>query len=294
MIKHTSAPSVEAEKIFQSEISGETICECCGLVIAEPKINRGPEWRAFSIKENENRTRTGLPIRFSLPDIGLSTTFHPIDVQGKTRYKMYRLKRWNELSSPHTYRNNLLVANFELDKLCYQLNIPKTVQERTAIIYRKALKAGLTQGRCISLMIAASLYTMCRMNNIIRTIKEISYHSHIERKQIAKCYKMLLREMNLHMPVPNAKYRVSRIASKLDLSEKTLQKAIEILVEADKLKITGGKSPMGMAAAALHLASKMNGDNCTQKSLTQASGTSKDTIRRHYKDLKNILNPRRA
>jgi len=278
-----------SRKIIQDGGSGETVCEGCGLVLAEPTINTGPERRAFSLKEIENRTRTGLPVRFSLPDIGLSTTFYPVEAKGETRYEMYRLKKWNEISNKNTQRNNLSVAMLELDSLCYRLNLPQTVQEETAIIYRKALKKGLAQGRSISPMIAASLYTVCRMNQIPRTLDEVSRHSHVERKQIAQYYRMLLREMDLRMPVPKAKYKVSRIASGAQLSENTQRKALEILGEAERLKITVSKSPMGMAAAALYLACVMNGENRTQKVLAELSGVSEVTIRNRYTELRNSL-----
>lgn len=284
-----ACPECGSRKIIQDNGSGEIVCNDCGLVVSETLINTGPEWRAFSPKEIENRTRTGLPVRFSLPDIGLSTTFHPFDVKGETRYEMYRLKKWNQIYNKNIHRGNLSTAMLELDRLCHRLSLPKTVQERTAMIYRKALKAGLVQGRSIASLTAASIYIVCRMNQIPRTLDEVSHHSHIDRKQIAQYYRMLLREMNLRVPVPKAKYRVSRIASVAGLSENTQRKAIEILGEAERLKITVSKSPMGMAAAALYLACVMNGEKRTQKVLAEASGISEVTIRNRYKDLKRLL-----
>ena len=282
-------PECGSRRIIQVGGSGETVCEGCGLVISEPTIDMGPEWRAFSLKEIEKRTRIGLPVRFSLPDIGLSTTFRPFDVKGETRYEMQRLKKWNEISNKNTKRDNLSVAMLELDRLCYRLNLPQTVKEGTAIIYRKALKKGFAQGRSIASLTAASIYTACRMNQIPRTLDEVSHHSHIDRKQIAQYYRMLLREMDLRVPVPKAKYGVSRIASGVGLSENTQRKALEILGEAERLKITVSKSPMGMAGAALYLACVMNGENRTQKMLAEASGVSDVTIRNRYKELKNSL-----
>lgn len=292
-------PECGGRKIIQDSGSGETICEGCGLVIAEPTINTGPEWRAFSLKENDNRTRIGLPFRISLPDIGLSTTFHPFDVKGETRYDMYRLKKWNQISTKNTHRNNLSIAMLELDRLCYRLNLPKTVQEGTAIIYRKTLKKGIAQGRGITSLIAASIYIVCRMNQIPRTLDEVSYHSHIDRNKIAQYYRMLIRELDLRVPVPNAKYGVSRIASVAGLSENIQRKAVEILGEAERLKITVSKNPMGMAAAALYLSCVMNDEYCTQKVLAEASGVSEVTIRNRYKEMKmfldlNILKPERG
>ncbi|MBA7680992.1 hypothetical protein ES703_89318 [subsurface metagenome] len=288
-----------SREIIQDGGSGEIVCKDCGLVLSEIAVNMGPERQAFSFKEIENRTRTGLPVRFSLPDIGLSTTFRPFDVKGETRFEMYRLKKWNQISTKNTHRNNLSVAMLELDRLCSRLNLPQTIQEETAINVRKALKKGLAQGRGITSLTAASIYIVCRMNQIPRTLDEVSYHSHIDRKQIAQYYRMLLRELDLRVPIPKAKYGVSRIAAVAGLSENTQRKAIEILGEAERLKITVSKVPMGMAAAALYLACLINYENCTQKMLAEASGVSEVTIRNRYKELKrffypNILKPERG
>ena len=58
---------------------------------------------------------------------------------------------------------------------------------------------------------------------------------------------------------------------------------------AEILKITVGKAPMGMAAAALYLACVMNGENRTQKDIAHASGVTEVTIRNRYKELKRFL-----
>ncbi len=283
-----ACPECGGRKIIQDGGSGEIVCGDCGLVVSEPAINTGPEWRAFSLREIEDRVRIGLPVRFSLPDMGLSTTFRPFDTKGETRSEMYRLRRWHQ-QSDSTHKRNLLLAMLELDRLCCRLNLPKMVREETAIIYRKILKKGLAQGRGISPLIAASLYSVCRMNQIPRTLEEISRHSLPDKREIAQYYRMLLREMDLRVPVPKAKYGVSKIASRTELSEKTQRKAIEILGEAERLRITVGKHPMGMAGAALYMASRMNGETRTQKMLAEASGVTEVTIRNRYKELKETL-----
>lgn len=50
----------------------ETVCEDCGLVIDEQKIDHGPEWRSFEDDE-ETPNRTGAPLTVARHDRGLST-----------------------------------------------------------------------------------------------------------------------------------------------------------------------------------------------------------------------------
>jgi transcription initiation factor TFIIB len=286
-----ACPECGGREIIQDDV-GEIVCIDCGLVVSETVVNMGPEWRAYNIMQNENRTRIGLPIRFSLPDMGLSTTFRPSDAGRKNSEKtneMYRLKKWNAISNNTTYGKNLSQAMRELDKICSKLNLPRSVQEEAAILYRKMLKQGLAQGRKISSLAAATLFAVCRINQIPRTLDEVSRHTPIDKKEISQYYRFLLTEMDLRVAVPKAKYRVSKIASGAGLSEKTQRMAIEILREAERLKMTIGKSPMGMAGAALYLAGNMNSETRTKKMLAEASGVTDVTIRAHSKILKEIL-----
>ena len=138
-------------------------------------------------------------------------------------------------------------------------------------------------------MTLASLYAACRMTQTPRTLEEVARHSHSDKKEIARCYRLLITELNLRVPVPKAKLRVPKIASEVELSERTQRKAIEILEEAERRKMTSGKDPMGMAAAALYLACIMNGERRTQKNIAHAAGVTTVTVRNRYKDLKISL-----
>ncbi len=292
-------PECGSSKMIQDGGSGETVCEGCGLVIAEPIINTGPEWRAYNPKERENRARVGLPMSFSIPDRGLSTTIGPLgrDAQGKSiprniMNKMFRLNRWNNRTMRDASENrNLSQALRELQKISEKLHVPSIVKERAALIYRKALKKGVVRGRSISSMVLASLYAACRLTQTPRTLEEFARHSHSDKMDIARCYRLLIKELNLRAPVPRAQIRVPKIASEVELGEETQRMAIDILGEAERIKMTGGKDPMGMAAAALYLACMMNGERRTQKMLAEASGVTEVTIRNRYKDLKRNLDP---
>ena len=290
-------PECGSRKIIQDCGSGETVCEGCGLVIAESTIDPGPEWVAYTQNEKKTRTRVGRPMSFSVHDKGLSTMIGPIgrDAMGRriprdTRDKMFRLRKWNKRSMRTASENrNLSQAMSELQKISEKLHVPSIVRERAALIYRKALKMGVVRGRSISSMVLASLYVACRMTQTPRTLEEVAHHSPSHKKDIARCYRLLIKEFNLRAPMPKPKHRIPTIASEVKLSENTQRKAIEILEEAERRMITGGKDPMGMAAAALYIACVMNGEKRTQKEIAQASGSTEVTIRNRYKDLQRSL-----
>jgi len=206
------------------------------------------------------------------------------------RSTIERLRNWDNRSQVHEpVDRNFRQAFSELDRLKTKLALSDAVIEKTAYIYRKALDKGLVRGRSIPGLIAASLYAACRNTETPRTLTDVANGINIKRKDIARCYRLLLRELDLKMPVVNPVKCISRISSIAELSEKTKRKAIEILDHATKIELSAGKDPMGLAAAALYLSCVINGENKTQKDIAVAAGVTEVTIRNRYKGLKDSL-----
>ncbi len=278
--------------------TGEMFCSKCGFVATDRVEQEGPEWRSFSKEENENRTRTGTPTSLAMHDMGLATIINPInkDASGRPltasmKSTIERLRTWDSRSQVHEpVDRNFRQAFSELDRLKAKLALSDAVIEKTAYIYRKALDKGLVRGRSIPGLVAAALYAACRNTETPRTLTDVANGINIKRKDVARCYRLLLRELDLKMPVVDPVKGVSRIASIAGLSEKTKRKAIEFLDHAAKIEVSAGKDPMGLAAAALYLACVMNGENKTQKDIAMAAGVTEVTIRNRYKGLKDALN----
>jgi transcription initiation factor TFIIB len=290
-------PECGGENLIHDEESGEIICGDCGLVLKESMINEGPEWRAFTPGEKESRSRVGVPLSFAVHDKGLTTVIGRIgkDAYGRsiplnTKLQMLRLRKWQIRSRVHSSTDrNLAQAMAELDRLCDKLHISSNIKERAAVIYRKALDSGLVRGRSISAIAAASLYAACRITQTPRTLREITKQSTMDKKDIARCYRLMLKDLGIQMPKPNAQLRVPKIAARVGVGEKTQQTAVDILRQAEKIRTTAGKDPMGLAAAALYIACVINNEKRTQKVIADAAGVTEVTIRNRYKGLKESL-----
>jgi len=283
--------------ILTDSNTGEMFCSKCGFVATDRVEQEGPEWRSFSKDEGDNRTRTGTPTSLAIHDMGLATIINPInkDATGKPlsasmKSTIERLRTWDNRSQVHEpVDRNFRQAFSELDRLKTKLALSDTVIEKTAYIYRKALDKGLVRGRSIPGLIAASLYAACRNTETPRTLSDVANSINIKRKDIARCYRLLLRELDLKMPVVNPVKCISRISSNVGLSEKTKRKAIEILDQAAKIELSAGKDPMGLAAAALYLSCVKNGEDKTQRDIAEAANVTEVTIRNRYKGLKEAL-----
>ena len=291
-------PECGSLNLVRNHDTGEVVCGDCGLVVREQMMDRGPEWRAFTPQEKASRSRVGMPASYSFYDKGLSTTIGRVnrDAFGRrlplsTRLQMLRLRKWHIRSRMHSsiYRN-LAQAMTELDRLSDKTYIPKPVKEKAAVIYRKALDKGLVRGRTIAAIAAAALYAACRGSGTPRTLREISESSLVDKKDVARCYRLLLRELDVQMPIADPLTYISKIAERTGISGKTQGLAIHILREARRRRAAAGKDPMGLAAAALYIACLQNNEKKTQKDIAEAAGVTEVTVRNRYKTLRKQLN----
>lgn len=279
--------------------TGERFCENCGFVIVERSEMMDSEG-VWVVKKDGNvhSSRTGTPTSLAVYDMGLSTIIDSSnrDASGKPlsttmRSTIDRLRIWDHRS--RVYRNtarHLAQAFIEIDAVKHKLALPDSVLEKTAYIYRKALEMNLMQGRSISGVVAAALYAACREMETTRTLNDISDATNVKRNDVARCYRKLLREMDLKIPVVSPTKCLGRIASTCNLSEKVKRTALTILKKAEDLGISEGKDPMSMAGSALYLSSIINGENKRQKDIADASGMTEVTIRNRYRALQKDLN----
>jgi transcription initiation factor TFIIB len=291
-------PECGSSNLVHDYDTGETVCGDCGLVLYEQMMDKGPEWRAFTQEEKASRSRVGVPTSYSVHDKGLSTAISQVDRDAfgrklplSTRLQMWRLRKWQIRSRVHSsIDRNLAQAMAELDRLSDKVYIPPPIKEKAAVTYRKALDKGLVRGRSIAAIAAAALYAACRGSGTPRTLREIAEASLVDKKDVARCYRLLLRELDVHMPIADPLTYVSKIAERTGISGKTQGIAIQILREARKRRASAGKDPMGLAAASLYIACLKNNEKKTQKDIAEAAGVTEVTVRNRYKTLRKQLN----
>jgi transcription initiation factor TFIIB len=277
--------------------SGEDICKKCGMIVSDKvqDINR-PEWHnTFDIVEiNNRRSRTGIPTSLARYDMGLSTIIGRTDrdasgrkIDAAMHATMQRLRTWDSRAHIRTSSDISLIQAFnELDILKDKLALPDAVVEKSAYIYRKAKSNGLTRGRTISGLIAASVYAACREMSTPRTLKDIAAAANISHKHIAKVYRLLLIELDIKVPLVDEIKCIAKVANKANLSEKTKRQAIRIMDEVIENEISAGKNPMGFAATILYLSCLRTGENKTKTDIAKAAGVTEVTLRNRFKELK--------
>ncbi|WP_336337317.1 transcription initiation factor IIB [Haloarcula brevis] len=285
-------PECNGSLLSDSE-RGETVCEDCGLVVEEDEIDPGPEWRAFDSKEKDEKSRVGAPTTNMMHDKGLSTNIGWQDkdaygnsLSSRQREKMQRLRTWNErFRTRDSKERNLKQALGEIDRMASALGLPENVRETASVIYRRALDEDLLPGRSIEGVSTASLYAAARQAGTPRSLDEIAGVSRVEKDEIARTYRYVVRELSLEIQPADPESYVPRFASDLDLSEEVERRARQLLQNAKEEGVHSGKSPVGLAAAAVYAASLLTNEKVTQSQVSEVANISEVTIRNRYHEL---------
>jgi transcription initiation factor TFIIB len=286
-------PECGSLKLMRDYDAAEVVCMACGYVIAEKLSNPGPEWRAFDDEQKTKRTRVGAPLTYTIHDKGLSTVIDWRDKRavGKKfdpaqRMELYRLRKWQRrVRVSDATERNLAVALSELSKISSSLNLPKNIIETASVIYRKAIKKRLIRGRSIHNVTAAAVYMSCRQCGVPRTLDEIASASTLNKKDIGRSYRFMVRELDTFVPPSTSRNYAARFSNKLVVSGKAEAIAIKILEIAKQMKLTSGRGPTGIAAAATYIATVLMNERKTQREIAEIANVTEVTIRNRYKEL---------
>ncbi|MFH5796971.1 transcription initiation factor IIB family protein [Haladaptatus sp. CMAA 1911] len=279
--------------LVTDEGHGETVCSECGLVVEEDSVDRGPEWRAFDSKEKDQKSRVGAPTTKMMHDKGLSTNigWQDKDAYGNTlgsrqREKMQRLRTWNErFRTRDSKERNLKQALGEIDRMASALGLPKNVRETASVIYRRALDEDLLPGRSIEGVATSSVYAAARQTGVPRSLDEVAAVSRIDEMEFKRTYRYIVRELGLEIQPADPLSYVSRFASDLDISDESERRANELLKTAKEQGVHSGKSPVGLAAAAVYAGSLLSNEKVTQSEVSDVANVSEVTIRNRYQEL---------
>ncbi|KPV62489.1 MAG: Transcription initiation factor IIB [Candidatus Bathyarchaeota archaeon BA1] len=296
-LKVQRCPECGSTRLMRDYELAEIVCMSCGFVVAAKLTDRGPEWRAFDDEQRAKRTRVGAPLTFTIHDKGLSTMidWHDRDIYGKRltpgqRAQIYRLRKWQRrIRVSDATERNLAFALSEISKIANNLNLPKNILETASVIYRKAVKEHLIRGRSIQGVTAAAIYVACRQCGLARTLEEIAIASSINKKEVGRSYRFLIKELDYFIPPLTPSQYITKFSNQLTMQGKVEEIAHKILTTARDLKLTSGRGPTGIAAAASYIASMLIGERKTQREIAEIAQVTEVTIRNRYKELADRL-----
>lgn len=279
--------------------TGDYVCRGCGLICGKI-IDLEQEWRSYSMNEHKLRSRAGPPIVQKTQHLNL-TTYISLSFKDafrkhltpKARAEFHRLIKWDHRCKSQTsIDRNIFKSNNDIDVLSSQLKIPDKTKNLAAIIYKKALLKKMLRGRSIPELVAASLYTACKIYRIIFSLTEFERVSLISKKSIWRVHSLLVKILDIKALITyrSADYLPQIISAlePLKISNETKILANKILKLFER-KNFRAKDQRGIAAAALYCAAKKTHEKLTQKELAAAASITEVTIRTNFHIMQKLM-----
>jgi len=281
---HPDAPLIEDHR------AGDQICSECGLVVGDRVIDVGSEWRTFSNdKGGEDKSRVGSAENTLLGSSDLSTMIGP--GRGGASFSADGTPIYNNRNSRQSTSDRTLINAFRtIANMADRINLPKTITDRANVLFKMVSEGKNLKGRSNDAIAAACLYIACRQEGVPRTFKEIVAVSTVSKKEIGRCFKLILKAHDTSVDLITTGDFMSRFCGTLTLSREVQKAATCIAKKAVDLDIVPGRSPISVAAAAIYMASQASDDKRAQREIAEIAGVADVTIRQSYK----LMLPRAA
>lgn len=272
----------------------ETVCDDCGLVVDDQRIDHGPEWRSFD-NERSTRERTGSPLSVRRHDRGLSSEVgrkrdaNGNTLSGRKREHLKRLRREHNRGRFQSKADrNLATGLGEVQRIASAVDLPDSICDQACQLFRSAQKADLLRGRSIEAMTAACVYGVCRCTGVSHTLSDVARVARVAQSRVRSSYTALNTDLSLPTkPLPPSEY-VPRLASDLECPDSVQQRARRLANQAENAGVTNGVHPAGFAAACLYKAGRKEGRWLTQSEVAGAANSSTTTIRNHRDTLQQL------
>ena len=280
------------EDFHTDDNKGEVSCNQCGTLILSNMIDPSAPTRRFSSSDpSVDNAHYGAPASNLFADKGLRTTFNPMEANRKDRQKSFILKRINQQTVTNKERN-LAVALRDIERVISRGGLTKSVHQEAVNVYRDAVDLQLIRGRSIEGMVAASIYTACRIRGVPRSLDEVADLTRTGRKEIARNYNTLKKNIVRlkRMPPTTPDQYLKRYIFALNLSLKVQNRANDLLKTCFDGGMNQGRNPIGVVAACIYIACVDCDERRTQRQIARKLEITEVTIRNRYKEAMSILN----
>jgi len=262
--------------------AGDMICTECGLVVGDRVIDVGSEWRTFSNdKDSKDRSRVGDVENRLLSGSDLSTMMGPSSSGADNgEYAKYNNRRQINAT------DRALIASFrEISSMADRINLPGNIVDKAKANFKEVYESKSLKGRSNDAIAAACLYIACRQESVPRTFKEICAISRISKKEIGRCFKLIIKNLEKSVHVITSADFMSRFCSNLGLPKQVQSAAAHIAKKSVDLDLVGGRSPLSLAAAAIYMASQASDIRKTAREIGDIAGVAEVTIKQSYKQM---------
>jgi transcription initiation factor TFIIB len=299
-----NCPDCESS-VSKTSDNQEYVCEECGLVISEDRIDHGPDWYG-------DDSRVGAPTTNTIHDRGLSTNIgrNDKDSKGNTlsnrkRKQINRLRKREKWFKTQSQKEQTLRKSLsEISRITSALGLPDVVNETASVIFRRYHKEHGIE-RSIEEVTAACVYAASKQCSFPRTLDDIrpvcrkvmdGQATEDQNSGIPRTYHEVCDVLNLEVEPTQPEMFLDRIITNIRCSLGTKQKehvrsdAKTFLQNIRKENLHSGSAPISLAGAAVYCACKSNNVPTAQKEIADVTNTCAMTIRKRYQDIIDVSN----
>lgn len=278
-LRARSCPECKSTHLVERVDENCSICQDCGFVISAETVNRGSERK----KDPEQHRR----IRPN--SLSAKAESSNENKESNNENIVRALERWKHVRIWDSTERNLALALQYTTKIAVDLSLPKTVLEKSSLAYKKIIEKGLLKGRSMRAISATAVYIGCKQCRTAITINDIAHASKISPRKISHSYRSIVKHLDFFIQPASVSNHAFELSSRLQVSERTME-VLEKTIEAlDSSKKFVGKSPTGIACAAIYISSSLTGERRTQREIAEVARITEATIRARCRELERSL-----
>ena len=264
--------------LMEDDGAGKIICSQCGFVVRDRAIDTGAECRTSSDEKDMGGASLAGAVENSLLEGGDSPTMitmgsgHPgIDTNSQSLNRKHKTGTSSGRSVSNAFQ--------EISKMADRLNLPQIIVDHANVLRKQARVDKSVTGWSNDGIGAACLYMACRLEQIPRTLNEISAVSNTSRKIINRIFKRIKKTQQLEgVGFITPDDYISGFCSKLQLSNAIQKASKHIAQRATELKLCVDRSPISIAVAAIFMASQASEDKMLAKDIRDMTSIPISTI----------------
>jgi len=273
-------PTHPSAHLIEDHRAGDVVCPECGLVVGDRLIDVGTEWRSFSNEHSgTDPSRVGAPENPLLSGSDLSTSIAVGFGGSDSDHSLANAQRKNMNNTDRQMTQAISVIR----EMSERIHLAKTIQDQAARLFKDVLDSKACRGKNNEAQAAACLYIACRKEGVPRTFKEICAVSRVSKKEIGRCFKIIIKSLETNLEQITSADFMSRFCGNLGLPNSVQTAATRIAKKAVELDLVAGRSPISIAAAAIYMASQASSDKRSAKDIGEIAGAAEVTVRQTYK-----------
>ncbi|ORY88110.1 hypothetical protein BCR35DRAFT_31816 [Leucosporidium creatinivorum] len=198
----------------------------------------------------------------------------------------YRQKGGSQESREQTMLN----GRRRIQELAHALRLPDRLADAGQRYFNLAVNMNFVQGRRTQYVVAACLYSACRMDKTSHMLIDFSDLLEINVFVLGSTYLKLVKELSLQLPIVDPSLYISRFAALLEFGEETqkvAQDAVRLVARMGRDWMHIGRRPAGVCGACLVLAARMNNFRRSITEVVQVVKIADVTLRRRLAEFKD-------